>query len=394
MLAAAGLAMIWRQLARPIPRVSMAGPGRAPDALVAGLGGQGLLAPDGSLWLWGYDGAGFTGTNDPCLRLPVRIGTITDWRQVAVDSGRVLGIRQNGSLWGWAGSRTSRPAAPSEPAPQLPGTDWIQVAAGFGRALALKANGSLFGFGSNPFGQIGDGTETDRSQWVPVTPGFRWREVAVASETTAAIAADGSLWHWGHGVGRSPVRLDATHQWSQLTSCGTAFLAREAGGLWAVWGENIHLLVGDTPPIEGTPLHPVPESSRWERLWVLGTGMLAQEASGFLWSWGDALLDPRRNLTVADPLKRRPIAVPVGVQVIGPEAFHGNVLGWSADGTLWTWGGLLGGDCPPEPGDDWRATAANVVRRRGFDPKWLRRWAGIQEPFSPRFEPRVRFVLP
>ncbi len=60
----------------------------------------------------------------------------------------------------------------------------------------VKTDGSLWVWGDNGYGQLGDGTTTDRHEPVKVMEGVRSVTVAV-SECSAAIRTDGSLWMWG-----------------------------------------------------------------------------------------------------------------------------------------------------------------------------------------------------
>ena len=60
---------------------------------------------------------------------------------------------------------------------------------------AIKTDGSLWMLGSNDFGQLGDGTTTDRTFPVKVMDSVV--SVSVGTLHTIAIKTDGSLWAWG-----------------------------------------------------------------------------------------------------------------------------------------------------------------------------------------------------
>ena len=45
-------------------------------------------------------------------------------------------------------------------------TNWLSIAAGGAHTIALKSDGTLWAWGWNAYGQLGDGTNTDR--WSPV----------------------------------------------------------------------------------------------------------------------------------------------------------------------------------------------------------------------------------
>jgi uncharacterized repeat protein (TIGR01451 family) len=74
----------------------------------------------------------------------------------------------------------------------------VRVAAGGGgQSLALKGNGTVWTWGSNSYGQLGDGTTTNRL--TPGRVGGLAGAVAVAggSAHNLALMHDGTVWAWG-----------------------------------------------------------------------------------------------------------------------------------------------------------------------------------------------------
>src|SRR5258705_13498427 len=71
------------------------------------------------------------------------------------------------------------------------------IAAGSYHTLALKSNGTVWGWGLNDFGQVGDGTTTDRLS--PVQTSALNGVVAVAAGWyhSVALRSDGTVWTWG-----------------------------------------------------------------------------------------------------------------------------------------------------------------------------------------------------
>ena len=62
----------------------------------------------------------------------------------------------------------------------------IAVAAGSGFSLVLKRDGSVWATGSNRHGQLGDGSTTDKSRFIPVIPGGA-EAVAAGSEHSMVL---------------------------------------------------------------------------------------------------------------------------------------------------------------------------------------------------------------
>ena len=171
---------------------------------------------DGSVFCWGWNGAGQLGD-----------GTIhTDWF-VPV---KVVGL----------------------------GSAMQAVAARGGHTCALLATGSVSCWGDNEFGQLGDGTTTNRSAPVKVAGlGSPVQAVAAGSDHTCVLLADGSVSCWGWNAYRqlgdgttmnrsAPVKVVALHSAVQAVAAGsdhTCVLL--ADGSVSCWGRNGDGQLGD-----------------------------------------------------------------------------------------------------------------------------------------------------
>ena len=126
----------------------------------------------------------------------------------------------------------------------------MAVAAGSQHSLALKADGTVWAWGWGEFGQLGDGSATDR--WMPVQVGPLAGVIAIAAGAAHCLALkdDGTVWAWG--ANRSGQLGDGTTTWGRPTPVQVRGLTRVVaiaagsthglalktdGTLWA-WGEN------------------------------------------------------------------------------------------------------------------------------------------------------------
>ncbi len=82
-----------------------------------------------------------------------------------------------------------------------PGVQIVDVAAGDGHSLALTSTGAVYAWGANGYGQLGDGTTTDRSTPTPVALPAGTIVSAIAAGETYSLALTnlGEIYAWGNG---------------------------------------------------------------------------------------------------------------------------------------------------------------------------------------------------
>ena len=110
------------------------------------------------------------------------------------------------------------------------GTGSAAVVAGDFHRCRLDTAGQAHCWGTNEFGQLGDGTFTDRAQPVPVLGGLTFTALTAGGNHTCGIATDGGTYCWGgNGFGQLG---DGTlvHRTSPTPAGGPALVALSAGG--------------------------------------------------------------------------------------------------------------------------------------------------------------------
>lgn len=74
---------------------------------------------------------------------------------------------------------------------------FYQVSGGGLHTCGLTLDGRLYCWGDNVFGELGDGTTTDRLKPVAVAGGLRFRQVSAGSVHTCAVTTDYRAYCWG-----------------------------------------------------------------------------------------------------------------------------------------------------------------------------------------------------
>jgi alpha-tubulin suppressor-like RCC1 family protein len=189
----------------------------------AGLGVSVAIKNDGTVWAWGENQYGQLGDGTTTTRLtPVQVkgaggvGFLTN--VVAVEAGefQILALKSDGTLWAWGynnygqlgdGTTTNR----STPV-QVLGAGGVGFLTGISKLamgianspLVLKNDGTLWAWGWNLYGQLGSNTTTNSSVPVQVMGaggvGFLTGITAIGGGVNNGIALknDGTIWNWGY----------------------------------------------------------------------------------------------------------------------------------------------------------------------------------------------------
>jgi hypothetical protein len=157
-------------------------------------------------YAWGRNAFGQIGDNTTINKSsPVSVvGGYTDWIQVSVGGRHTLGVRANGTAWATGSSGGGRlgdnsTVSKSSPVSVVGGfTDWVQLSAGADHSLGIRANGTAWGWGVNGSGRLGDDTTTAKSSPVSVIGGFTdWVQLSAGDGHNLGVRANGTAWAWG-----------------------------------------------------------------------------------------------------------------------------------------------------------------------------------------------------
>ena len=64
--------------------------------------------------------------------------------------------------------------------------------------MTIDMDGNLWAWGDNSFGQLGDGTQEDKTEPVQIKEGTKFKSIAAGNNYSVAIDEEGNLWTWGN----------------------------------------------------------------------------------------------------------------------------------------------------------------------------------------------------
>ena len=264
---------------------------------------------DGTVWAWGRNTYGQLGDGTITQRdTPVQVPGITTAIAVAAHSDFSLALLSDGTLLAWGsnwygqlgdGTTTDR----HSPVPVTGLTGVTAMATGWAHCLALKSDGSVWSWGYNGNGALGDGTWTNRS-----VPGAVSSPAALSASLTGAIAlaatnhasfalmADGSINVWGsdqygqlgdgaESTQRLPVTVSGVEGATAIGAgmnhafaAAPCVLTLSASGPTSIWAGQTAAFTSSATPVgcSGTP------SYDWD--FGDGTGHSSQQNPGHVFS--------------------------------------------------------------------------------------------------------------
>ena len=225
------------------------------------------LKNDGTVWAWGHNGYGELGDGTTVNKnIPVQVIGLTNIIGVSTGLWHSLALKNDGTVWTWGANNTGQlgdGTTTSKLTPvQVSGlTNIIAIAGGYGKpigshSLALKSDGTVWAWGHNYYGQLGDGTTTNRTSPVQVTGLNNMIKIEAGTFFSIALKSDGTVWAWGNnsygqlGDGTTtgsliPVETLGLINISLITSGGDHSLALKSDGTVWTWGYNYYGQLGD-----------------------------------------------------------------------------------------------------------------------------------------------------
>jgi len=236
------------------------------------------LKTDGTIRAWGENSFGQlgNGTSGPGTDsdLPVRV-QIDNVRAISAGCDHNLALKENGTVWAWGynlrGQLGNGTSGIDENAPVKVaniGNGAKGIAAGYDFSLALMQDGTVRSWGSDSDGQLGNGSDPSRDTPGPVSNLSNVKAIASDSEAIHALVLSngGTVKSWGSneygqlGNGANLPGADATTPARIANLSGVEAVAAggyhslalmDSGTVWA-WGYNSDGQLGNDTHGDGT----------------------------------------------------------------------------------------------------------------------------------------------
>ena len=351
------------------------------------------LTSDGRIYAWGRNTSGELGIGTTLARsnVPIAVktaGTPMDGKVVKqVEGGghyegsHSIALASDGTVYTWGlnqygqlGNNTTTnsrsPIAVQAAGTPLAGKTIVQVAAGADHSLALDSDGALYAWGSNAYGQLGNGTTTNSSVPVAVkiagTPlaGKTIIQIVAGANHNMVLTSDGAVYTWGwnyHGQLGNNTKTNS-NTIVAVQTIGTPLagkkivkiaagqghsLALTDDGRVYTWGRNDTGQLGNNATtdamlpvavtVTGTPMNN-------KTIIEIASGArhsLAIDSSGKVYAWGHNGSGQLGNNSTVNALTPVAVQAPADkniIQVSGSGWLGASSSALASDGTVYSWG--------------------------------------------------------
>lgn len=313
------------------------------------------------------------------------------WRMVSAGQNFSMGIKMDGTLWGWGLNGNLLGLNGNMANQNLPiqiGTanDWATVSAGNVHTLAVKTNGTLWSWGNGQFGQLGNGV-FNSATWTVTQVGTanNWLTVSAGNRFSLAIKTNGTLWSWGlNNAGQLginnlidqnlPVQVGTASNWLKIDAGNQHSLAIDNTGFIYAWGDNTFGQFGNGTNTSSLIPIMVSSSNNWAEVSAGWDHSMALDANGILFTFGNNTNGQLCDGTNTASNTMNPISFSnagLVTQYIAISAGNSFSLAIKNDNTLWSGGFNTSGQLGL--GNN---TAVNTLNQVGTSNTWYTISAG------------------
>jgi RHS repeat-associated protein len=272
----------------------------------------------------------------------------------AAGYAHTLAVRADGTVWAWGsdyygqlGNGTTGGTSTSPV--QVPGLA-TAVAAGYGHSVALRTDGTVAGWGLNTSGQLGNGSTANTNTPVSASGLTGVTAVAAGYSHSLALKSDGTVWAWGSNnngqLGNGTTSTGATPTPAKVAGLSgvtaiaagfsTSYALKSDGTVWA-WGYGIDGELGNTSTTSSSTPGQVIGLTGVTKIGAGAGHALAVTSGGSLFAWGLNSNGQLGNGTTTSSPTPAQIPGMSGITNVGTgEGYYS--LAVTNAGTVYAWG--------------------------------------------------------
>ena len=276
------------------------------------------------------------------------------WKSVVSGGEHTIGIKTDGTLWGWGSNAYGQLGNGTFVNSNIPiqislENDWDLISVGQDFTIALKNDGTLWSWGRNLQGQLGHGNTTNISIPSQVGSDTNWTEIYTGFLQSFAKKSDGTLWSCGNnyngqlglGLGVNLVsvftQIGTATDWNKIYIGSDHVLSiKNNGTIWA-WGYNFFGQLGNSTTTSSNVPIQMSNDNDWVEISACGHSSFAIKQNGTLWSWGMNNVGQLGVGNFNDILIPTQLGNATNWSKIESGNFS-NTIAKKVDGTFWSWG--------------------------------------------------------
>lgn len=258
---------------------------------------------DQSLWCWGDNVHGELGIGSMQNQTSPVLVDKKSWSQVSSGVTHTcalsIGHKTARLVWCWGDSGVSTSITPMKVDKRV--KSWVSVSAGDDETCGTRSNQQIYCWGTNSYGQLGQGDTKTHQKPTQVTFRLGWVTAVAGGMSTCAIRSDATLWCWGsNSFGQLgdhareprylPTPVNDSTRWLDVGdsggshTCAISDVIHFEGDLYC-WGVDDHGQLGDGATTDQI----LPEligSDTWTDVTGGEADSCGVQTDKSLWCWG------------------------------------------------------------------------------------------------------------
>ncbi len=268
------------------------------------------VTPGTVIWCWGINAlVDTTGKNAGLAGVPTQLPSTLAWGQVSPGGSHTCALTTTQDAYCWGSNQVGQLGTRGDttsrfvPTVVFGGFKFSTIASGLNHTCALTLSHDALCWGSNQFGQIGDGSTVNRVAPTLVAGGLSFQAIGAGDPWVCGLTTDGKAYCWGvlQGVGD----VSTPHQYVNAPvfvslAVGTAHACALTGdGSAYCWGNNQFGQLGDSTNVSRTDPTPVAGQIKFKSIFAGVAHTCGIATDGSLACWGENVAGELGDKSVA-----------------------------------------------------------------------------------------------